>query len=53
MSVQDHIELQQSRIAALNSKISTATALGEVDRLAELEAERAEAEETLARLRAA
>ena len=53
MTVQDHIALQQALIATLNGKVSTARALGEVQRLANLEAELAEAEETLARLQAA
>ena len=51
--MQDHIALQQALIAALNGKISTARALGEVQRLADLEAELAAAEDTLARLQAA
>jgi hypothetical protein len=53
MNVQNHIKLQQARVTALNQKINTATALGDVKQLAELEAELAEAEETLVRLKAA
>lgn len=53
MTVQDHITLQQALIATLNGKISTARALGDVQRLATLETELAAAEKTLERLQAA
>jgi len=53
LTVQDHIALQQALIATLNGKISTARSIGEIQRLTDLEAELAEAEETLARLQAA
>jgi len=53
LTVQDHITLQQALIAALNGKISTARALGDVQRLADLEAELAAAEGTLERLQIA
>jgi hypothetical protein len=53
LTIQDHIALQQALIAALNSKMSTARALGDIQRLTDLEAELAAAEATLARLQAA
>lgn len=51
MNIEDHIKLQQALIAALNGKISTARALGDIQRLTDLEAELAAAEETLDRLK--
>jgi hypothetical protein len=53
LTVQDHITLQQALISAVNGRISTARALGDAQRLADLEAELAAAEDTLARLQAA
>lgn len=50
MDIEDHVKLQKARISSLNGKISTARALGEIDRLAELETELAQAEQTLERL---
>lgn len=53
MDIEEHVRLQQALIAALNSRIGTATSLGDIARLADLEAELVIAEETLARLQAA
>lgn len=53
VNIEDHIKLQQAHITALNGKISTARALGDIQRLTDLEAELAAAEATLARLQAA
>ena len=53
LTIQDHIALQQALITALNGKMSTARALGDIQRLTDLEAELATAEATLARLQAA
>lgn len=50
MTIQDHIALQRALIAALNGKISTARSIGEIQRLADLEAELTQAEQTLDRL---
>ena len=50
LTIQDHIALQQALIAALNGKIATAQALGDVARLAELQLELAEADQPLNRL---
>lgn len=50
VNIEDHIKLQQAHITALNGKIATAQALGDVARLAELQLELAEAEQPLNRL---
>ena len=49
----EHIALQQALIAALNGKISTARAIGDIQSLASLQTKLAAAEDTLARLQAA
>lgn len=51
MDIAEHIKLQQARVSALNSKIATAQALGDIARLTELEYELTQAEETLDRLK--
>jgi hypothetical protein len=45
------IELQEARLAALNQAVATAERIGDLERLAELATEVAEAEDILARLR--
>lgn len=53
MGIEDHIQLQEAKIAALNGRRATAQQLGDVLLLADLERELVSAEETLARLKAA
>ncbi len=53
MDISDHVKLAEARVAAVNVQIATARALGDVARLTDLERELIEAEQTLARLRAA
>lgn len=53
VDISDHVKLAEARVAAVNVQIATARALGDVARLTDLERELIEAEQTLARLRAA